>query len=168
MFILGLHEWHPIFVHFTVALVFSATIIFAATYIQKKGRFHKEAFIVAHWMLWIGAIASVATLATGFIAFDAVEHDMFSHLAMVNHREWALITFVLVIVTAIWAFVRHLNHKTEGWRFLAILLVCSFFVGVTAYKGGRLVYEYGLGVERKALPTTHAPRENIFEMDVEF
>jgi len=168
MYALALHEWHPIFVHFTVALVLSATLIYTATYLLKNNRCYQEAFIVLHWMLCLGGLASLGTIASGFIAFDAVEHDMFSHIEMVNHRNWALITFVFMVIIAIWAFVRHLHYKTNGWQFLIALLICSLFVTITAYKGGRLVYVHGIGVHNKPAPEKKEPRENIFEIEMDF
>ncbi len=72
-------------------------------------------------------------------------------MAMTDHKNWAFTTATVFLLAAILFFVK------AGWRqsVVGILLVASgALVGVTGFKGGELVYRYGLGV--MSLPQVNA------------
>ena len=83
---------HPIFVHFTVALLIISTALFVIAKIL-KGRFENKALLNAAYVnLWIGSLLTIATVAMGLYAYYTVQHDSPSHAAMTDHRNWAFIT----------------------------------------------------------------------------
>jgi uncharacterized membrane protein len=95
-------------------------------------------------------------------------------MPMTNHRNWALGTaFVLFLCTifALRGYIRNQIHNT----FLTVgLFVLVCMVGITAYKGGELVYNYGLGVKsttefRELLQKSKKDQhENIFQPNAGF
>ncbi len=137
---------HPIFVHFTVALLFVAAALFILGTIFAKQPWAQTALRVAHVNLWLGAIFTIGTVTAGLYAYNTVNHDTPSHLAMTNHREWALPTAALFIGLAIWSIIIYRRSLRVGMVFLAMLMLASGALGVTAWKGGELVYTHGLGV----------------------
>jgi uncharacterized membrane protein len=110
------------------------------------------------WLLILGTLAVLSTLLSGLYAYHTVEHDVVSHQAMDSHRLWASSTAVSFLLATIFAYYQ-LRSRISG--LLIMLSVCLMVV--TAYKGGELVYRYGLGV--MALPDTKEPHHHIQEIE---
>ncbi len=138
-------NWHPIFVHFTVALLSVATLFFVLGKLLPSTASWKAAcFSAARCNLWLGAIITIGTVLAGWSAFNTVNHDGHSHLAMLSHRNWALPTAGIFIVLGLWSF---LTRKKEPSMLLVLSLLAAMVpLGMTAYKGGELVFRHGLGV----------------------
>ena len=83
-------NWHPLLVHFTVALLSLAVLVHLAVLLPLPAGVRAEGKVVARWLLWLGALFAIATAATGWLAYNSVEHDDISHAAMTVHRNWAL------------------------------------------------------------------------------
>lgn len=142
-------NWHPIFVHFTVALLtVAAGFLILAWFSKDKCRFSAKLHDAGLLNLWLGAALSAVTVALGFYAYNTVTHDTPSHAAMTEHRNWALLTFVFILVAAGVAWWRARTRVSRA--LVGLMLVVAPLVGVTAWHGGELVYRYGLGV--MALP----------------
>ncbi len=139
-------NWHPIFVHFTVALLSLSVILFVVTLFIKSPQLKSQWKIVAHWSLWFGAGFTVFTGLAGFDAYNTVAHDTPSHEAMTEHRNWAIATMLLFFALAIWSFIRIRGQQALGVVFVMLMLVGGGLLASTAWHGGELVYRYGLGV----------------------
>ena len=138
-------NWHPIFVHFTVALLSLAVGLFVVTRFI-SGPIKQQWEIVARWALWFGAAITVITAFTGLYAYNTVGHDTPSHVAMTDHRNWAIATIGTFIVLAIWSFIRVQRKKTLGAVFVVAMVAGGALLGSTAWHGGEAVYRFGLGV----------------------
>lgn len=144
-------NWHPLFVHFTVALVSLATGLFAVTPFMKSPL--KEQWrTVARWNLWFGAGFTIITGLAGLYAYNTVAHDTPSHAAMTEHRNWAIVTITLILSLAIWSIIRVRRNQALGTVFIAVMVITGGVLAVTAWHGGEVVYRYGLGV--MSLPKT--------------
>ena len=138
---------HPIMTHFTIGLLLtSSTLFLIGSLFHKKEAWSKNILIVAHVNLWIGALFTLGTVATGIYAYYTVAHDAPSHLAMKDHRNWALASSSLFIILAICAARKYKQSYKVSKLFLAIIMVASIGLATTGYKGGELVYRHGLGV----------------------
>ncbi|WP_455216812.1 DUF2231 domain-containing protein, partial [Kaarinaea lacus] len=111
--------------------------------------------LVARWNIWIGAVFVVFTVLSGVFAYNTVTHDTPSHAAMTDHRNWALVTAGLFILIATWLGIMVRAGKVAGALFVVVLLVATVLLGITAWKGGELVYRYGLGVMSLPRADTH-------------
>lgn len=164
---------HPIFVHFTVALSFTAFGAYVLAYILPASNLKKDLGISAVWMLLFCFLASILTIVFGFLQFNSVKHDMLVHLPMTDHRNWALGTALVLFLCTIFALRGYIRNKIHS-TFLTIgLFVLIGMVGTTAYKGGELVYHYGLAVkstpELRELTQKNQKEqqhENIFQPNV--
>lgn len=135
-------NWHPLLVHFTVALVVTSTGFFILSKLFAK---QAETFsVVAKWVLWTAAGMTVLTVVAGFSAFNSVNHDDIAHEVMKVHRTWALITATAIILVAVWAY----KSKTVSAGLVIASLGLTGLVGATGYLGSELVYRHGLGVMR--------------------
>lgn len=123
---------HPVFVHFAVSLLATASVRYVLAALAPAGaKWSARCLTVARWNLWIGAIALVATLAAIAAAF---------------------------IVLAIWSFMR--RQSTRPDRTMAFLPVAdTALLAITGWKGGELIYRYGLGV--LSMPKTGSHRHGM-------
>ncbi len=145
-------NWHPIFVHFTVALLSVAAGLYLLSVVVSNAQLKQQWRIVARWNLWLGMAITVLTVLTGWYAYSTVLHDEPSHLAMTDHRNWAQLTASLFLLATVWSIIRHRAGKEASALLLSLLLVAMVALGSTAWRGGEVVYRYGLGV--KSLPNT--------------
>ncbi|NQZ07319.1 MAG: DUF4440 domain-containing protein [Algicola sp.] len=136
-------NWHPIFVHFTVAFLVLCGVLQLALWLSKPVAQHPSADIIQKWLVGLASVAVIATVATGLQAYYSVNHDSPSHLAMTNHRNWAFATATVFILGALVFFTApRLRQSIAGACFVGALILVS----TTAFKGGEVVYRYGLGV----------------------
>lgn len=119
-------NWHPFFVHFTVALVSVSVIFHLLARITAKQALREQWLVVARWTLWAGAAITVVTVIAGIYAYNTVAHDELSHVAMTTHRNWALVTATVIFLTAGWAWWIDRRRSTGPVFFLVALL----FTGV--------------------------------------
>jgi len=136
---------HPVFVHFTVALLSLAVGLYVITPFVKSPL--KEQWqTVARWTLWFGAGITIITGLAGLYAYNTVAHDTPSHLAMTDHRNWAVVTIVLFLGLAAWSIVWARKGKALGPVFVVCMVVAGAVLASTAWRGGEVVYRYGVGV----------------------
>ncbi len=143
-------NWHPVFVHFTIALLSLAVIFYLIKAIlPAKNEYQANLNILAKSNLMIGTGFAIMTAIAGWFAYNSVTHDTPSHLAMTEHRNWALLTLGIFIVLALWSLLQ--KHKANP-IFLLALLVAGGLLATTGWLGGEAVYRYGLGV--KSIPNS--------------
>lgn len=148
-------NWHPIFVHFTVALLSISVLLFWLARLFPDKPYSAELLMVAHWNLLLGSALTVVTVAAGFIAFNTVQHDDPSHLVMLEHRNLALGTLLLFAALVIWRLRAGTRQQSPSWGFLMAALVAFALLTSTAWHGAELVYQHGLGV--RSLPDIVPP-----------
>lgn len=136
---------HPIFVHFTVALLTVAVLLFALAPLA-GGTLQRQWRVVARWNLWFGTGFAVITVITGFLAYNSVVHDTAGHAAMVDHRNWAVITVSAYIFLAAWSMIGAYRGRERGPLFILAALLAGALLAGTAWRGGELVFRHGLGV----------------------
>ncbi len=138
-------NWHPVFVHFTVALL-SLSVGLTVISPVIRSPLKEEWRIVARWSLWFGTGFSIVTGLSGLYAYNTVAHDTVSHLAMNDHRNWAIATISLFLALTIWSIFRVRRKQVLGPVFAAVMVGAGGVLASTAWHGGELVYRYGLGV----------------------
>lgn len=140
-------NWHPLLVHFPVALVaVSAIFHVAARLLKGQLRCASHCAVIAHATLWLGAFSAVPAAVLGWLAFNSINHDEAGHAAMLLHRAWALLTLLLLSALAAWDAWRNKVDALPGWSMTGAVIVICGLVFITAWHGGELVYRHGLGV----------------------
>ncbi len=143
-------NWHPVFVHFTIALLSMAVVFHLLKAILPANNEYQAALsILAKSNLLIGTGFAIITAIAGWFAYNSVAHDAPSHLAMTEHRNWALLTLGIFIVLALWSLLQ--KHKVPS-IFLLTMLTAGGLLATTGWLGAEAVYRYGLGV--KSIPTS--------------
>lgn len=141
-------NWHPVLVHFTVALLIVAPLLFfASTWLPTESPAKLRLLAAARWNLLLGFIISLGTVAAGWYAANTVAHDEAAHAAMLMHRNLALITVVAYAPFVLWTLTRGHGPRSHGLLFAVLLLLPMASLTLTAWRGGELVYVHGLGVQ---------------------
>ncbi|OGT22212.1 MAG: hypothetical protein A2V90_04800 [Gammaproteobacteria bacterium RBG_16_57_12] len=148
-------NFHPIFVHFTVALIGAALLFMVLGGLFPRVRVAAQWRTAACWTLWLAGAMTVLTVAAGIYAFNTVVHDDVSHRVMITHRNWALLTTSVLVALVAWSIVCTRRRKPMGWGFLAAMFALQGLVSTTAWYGAELVYRHGIGVMALPLPSMH-------------
>jgi uncharacterized membrane protein len=134
-------------VHFPIALLLAAVLLdFVAVFTRREAL-----AACAGVVLVLAALGAVGAVTTGLIADDVVEQAVDGSPAekVVDlHETAALITTGLVLVLAVWRLALKFAQPAGGrrWLYLGVLLAAAIMVAATGALGGRLTYDYGVGV----------------------
>ena len=145
-------NWHPLFVHFTVALLSLSVIFFIIQRPLAETEIGDNFLVFARYSLGLGIFFTVITVIAGIDAFNTVDHDTPSHLAMKDHRLWALIAAGVFLFAWVWSLFSMKHADKASLLLIAILIIGAGLLVNAGHKGSLLVYYYGLGVE--SLPET--------------
>ncbi|CAN5399327.1 DUF2231 domain-containing protein [soil metagenome] len=126
--------------------MFFFILAYIASFQGWQSKFVLEFNTVAYWCLWFVSIITIATIVAGFYAYNTVHHDVASHIAMTKHRNWALPTAAAIWLLSGWSIWRYKKKMQVTLTFLLALLLVQALLLTTAWRGGELVFRYGLGV----------------------
>ncbi len=135
---LRLHEMHPALVHAPITLLpfaIGADLLGRAT--------NNKALLASGQMAICAAAASaVASAVTGLIAGEEVNVEGKSREMLQTHRTLNFVATVAASSMALW----RLRLKRPSRAYLSAGAVGMGILGYTAYLGGKLVYDMGIGV----------------------
>ncbi|MCG3117858.1 MAG: DUF2231 domain-containing protein [Candidatus Manganitrophus sp. SA1] len=145
---------HPLLIHFPIAF-FLGALAMEGLAVLRDEKFH----FAATWMLYLGTLSALVALPTGFIAANIVAatdprgHDAPGHDYIHIHRNWMVVTTAVGILLTGYLFWinQKKNWASQRWRLLLGLAVLSALVALGADRGGRLVFEFGTGVNPAVL-----------------
>mgnify|MGYP007012665457 CR=1 FL=1 len=136
-------NWHPIFVHFSVAFISLLGALQLVIWFKSSSDKINELLFMQKALIVITSFFVLLTVYTGWLAFNSVAHDTPSHMAMSDHRNWAITTAAVFLLGAILYFIR---PSLRGSLVGVLMIASSSLVAITGFKGGEVVYRYGLGV----------------------
>jgi len=141
-----LPNWHPILVHFTIALYTTSFLLYFFVLIYPERSWARSCLTTAYVNLWLGGIFTVLTVIAGFYAFSTIDHSKVVHEPMQIHRNWALGNAFIWWGLALWAAIKR-PEKNLRIVFFFFLIAAMAMLTITGLKGGELVYRYGVGVK---------------------
>lgn len=139
-------NFHPVIVHFPIALTIVAFVTALASLFFKKRIFANQLATVSHYLLWLAAATSLVAVVFGWLAYNSVNHDDAGHAAMTVHMIWAFSTAAVLVMLATFDFKKHHTNIIMPIYLVCLLGLASALVGATAWLGGELVYRHGIGV----------------------
>ncbi len=138
---------HPLIIHFPIALLALAVglTVLDLFYSQKWLQNATLGLYV------LGSVSALAAYFSGRDAADSIGLNLKAEVAIGTHSDWGLYTLMYFGLLTLTYFVVKfiLKQNTMTIRvLLAIMAMAGFFIlAQTADYGGRLVFEYGLGVK---------------------
>ena len=137
-----LQNIHPLVVHYPLALLSVAALLYLLTWIAGRPGWAWVAF----WMLILGTAGALAAAATGLYAEDAVmvARTVRAHL-LVHHKQLMLATVGLATAGSLWAALAPPFPGRARPVFILLLIAMVAVMTVGADYGGRLVYDYNAG-----------------------
>jgi uncharacterized membrane protein len=138
--------WHPIVVHFPLALVTTAAFLLTAARVLRRDSYAATLATVGTWNLCMGALAALLALATGLAAAIGLHVGVPAHAAISIHVKWAMFTTLALVLLAVWRGAGSAQESRPSWIFVVLLLAMTGALIVTGYRGGQNVYRYGVGV----------------------
>ncbi|HXE37819.1 MAG TPA: DUF2231 domain-containing protein [Azonexus sp.] len=142
-----LPNWHPVAVHFPIALALTATLLLLAGRLRPA---NPTLVTCARLLLALAAGAAVLAAALGWHAYLTVDHDAAGHRVMVQHRNWALACMLGLVLLALWDAWRQRAEKPVHGGLLPAMLLISGGLVVTGWLGGEMVFRHGVGVSAAA------------------
>jgi uncharacterized membrane protein len=156
-------NWHPLFIHFPIALLILGFVIEIISVGRPRGGFRAA----GRWMMLLGALLALPAVTAGIYAFRDVAApgglDVDEHWQQVLARstwspqQWDVISdhiwynsvavFLFLAAVVVWL------GSSDKWRrsiylpALIVTLVGVILMIIGASHGGELVYRYGTGVE---------------------
>jgi uncharacterized membrane protein len=143
--------WHPVIVHFPLALIVMAACSFSAARVLRAAHTAETLAIVGTWTLGAGALGLLFALGTGLAAVIDLQVGAAAHQAISSHVKSAILTAVLVLATAVWRVAGASAETRPSWGFMLVLWMATVSLTVTGYRGGQNVYRYGVGVSVEAI-----------------
>jgi uncharacterized membrane protein len=138
--------WHPIVVHFPLALVVTAAFAFGLARILPGPRHAASLATVGTWNLCLGAAAALFALATGLAAVIDLQVGPAARQAISIHMKWAMFTSLVLLLIAVWRGAGSAQDARPSWLFVLVLWAATAALIATGYRGGQNVYRYGIGV----------------------
>jgi uncharacterized membrane protein len=146
-------EWHPIAVHFPLALTVTGTLALTAARIPRLARHTATLATVGTWNLSLGAVGLLFALGTGLAAVASLDLPAAGRAAVGLHVKWAIFTSVALFLAAVWRGAGNAADSRPSAALLVILWLATAALVMTGYRGGQNVYRYGIGVAVAAGPS---------------
>ena len=136
---------HPLIIHFPIVLV----VLGLAVDVFRVFR-PRVLSGVPEWLYAFAALAAGAAYVSGRVAADNVFVPGMAHPIVQSHGTWSLVTVVsLLVLTGLRVmFLRRAvpDHLSLRILFVVLGIAVNFLMVQTAERGGRLVFEQGVGV----------------------
>ncbi len=137
---------HPKLVHFPIALFMTAPVLALLGRLRRSGRpWAQGAGTAAVYVYAIAALMTPVVAASGL--HEAAELGL-HHPLLETHRDGGMLLMwtSLMSLPVLWG-VRRLHPRTAPYVWAFCLATAAALVTWTGHHGGRMVYEYGVGVE---------------------
>lgn len=152
-------EYHPMLVHFPIAFLTLYVIIEAASFITRNDKLKFTAQI----LLFAGVLTGVGAVLTGNQAAYSYINEIAERNSVVietieQHETYAtiLLWYFFFLLVARTTFILKKNLAKMRYILIVVFAIIGlYFIWISGYYGGKLVFEYGVG--------TNVLNQNIVE-----
>lgn len=132
-----LGRFHPVVIHFPIALVIVAALFVGTRYVLGSEIFDRMAVITMYWAALFAVVAALLGLARGAGAeFPAVLAEYFEW-----HRLSGLVTAGFTVTTALTGYLWQRSESRKAVTLFRRLLILNvILVGITGHLGATLVF----------------------------
>jgi uncharacterized membrane protein len=134
-----LHNLHPLTVHFPIAFLMGAGLLYGMSWIWPNDK--RE--WAAYWFLLLGFWACIVAVATGFYAYYGVNvSNSVQYRLATPHMIWMVSTFLITVALTSWAIVDKPFPRAGRRVFLLLFVILLLTMTRGADYGSRLVFDY--------------------------
>ncbi|MBX3114168.1 MAG: DUF2231 domain-containing protein [Fimbriimonadaceae bacterium] len=124
------HGFHPLLVHFPIALFIFGTFLEVLGLVKKNDQLQKA----SGWNLVAGALMALVTVPSGFVIFFNSGYAWQG--IVLTHAILAGVSTILMLSTAIWK----IRKQPKSVAYSILLVISTIAVGATGHFGGQLIY----------------------------
>lgn len=142
--------WHPLSVHFPIAVLLLASIAGILYLFPKNKQIKKLLLYNRVIFLCIGTVTAWIAIYTGSLAYNVVVRNICDPGVLQDHQWWA---YAATITYSVAAFLDILNiaglikqKQILAWGITIMLLYGAFALAYAGHLGARVVYQQGAGV----------------------
>ncbi len=137
-----MENFHPLTVHFPIALLLAALLVETLALILKKSAWHR----VSLWNLALGTLGAAVAVLTGRQAAATAKHSFEIHQIMSLHERLGYVVLALAVAIVGWRLLKRDALSRRGqWMTWGLLGLACGILAFNAHLGGRMVYEFGVG-----------------------
>jgi len=134
-----LHNLHPLTIHFPIAYLIGAALLYFVCWIRPNDALAWAAF----GCLMLGFVSCTLAVGTGFYAlWEVTLSNTVRQRLLTPHMEWMVLTWVITNVLAAWSILDKPFPRGGRRFFLLLFLVLLMAMTRGADYGSRLVYDY--------------------------
>lgn len=149
----AMENFHPVFVHFPLVLLPLALVFQAVAVWREREDWQKLALL----LLWLGTLGALAAATTGLLAEEEVTVPEAGWEVIALHEILMLVSAGLAVVLSgvtLWLWFGRAHHErgrlarpVQRLLLAGLLVLCGVLV-VGADRGGQLVYQFGVSVQK--------------------
>ena len=142
---------HPLLVHFPIALLSAAAAVDVAGWVFRRNRLLRQAATILYVL---GTGGAIAAYVTGRAASQTIWLPGMAQAVLRQHWDWALRTvwFFGMVTLVRLVLLRHSRRDPRPSIVATFALLGLVGIGLliqTGDRGGRLVFQYGVGTNRE-------------------
>lgn len=145
---------HPMVLHFPIVLLYiTAGIDVLARILPDRDRFLQRA---GFWTLTLACFFTVVTMAVGLVSEQAVHWTPQLQAILERHQTFAMLTGLAEGAAWLVRLGSRFPRRDSGWQIFGrgrggwgsttLVLLAAASITMTAYLGGKMVYDHGAGV----------------------
>lgn len=135
-----LYLLHPVAVHFPIALLCAGALAFAFGLRPGAPEWLGPA---SSWLLWLGTAGAWLAFGLGLLAEETAPHMPAAWKTLLLHERLAYASVFMFTGLSFWRWSRPRELSRLFFAFWCAALIVLL---ATGYQGGRLVFEFAMGV----------------------
>lgn len=145
---IGGHPLHPALVHFPVACWTAAPLLDLGWLLTQAPAWWQASF----WCIAVGVVMGLLAMCAGLMDLMSLAADHPGQAAAQRHMllmgtAWCVYVAVLLLQRP-----DRIPTPTQAWGALGLSALGFLLLGLGAYQGARLVYDFGVGQNRHSHP----------------
>ena len=137
-----LQNYHPLVVHFPIAFIFGAALLYFLAWIFASDGLQWTAL----WMLALGAVGAAVALVSGFYAAPGLMVSQSVRNELLEHHKHLMVAASIVAgALTIWALATRPMPSRFRFAFLLGLFLVVCLIAAGADLGGEMVFGYNAG-----------------------
>jgi uncharacterized membrane protein len=156
---------HPILVHFVIAPLVIAIVFDFLWLIKKYDYFEKFSW----YSLIIVGVSGILSVLSGLMAEENVIFPESSLSIFEYHENMAFLLIVFLAIQVLWRFsLKGKIPRKNSYLYFIVTSACLISVIATSYFGGKLVFDYGIGVNSEITVDKDKNNVDIYKPKFQF